>query len=184
MLSEVERYIYNLLDQVHKKDDLDQIFYDLSILADFFSYKTVNESFGDDFETRKQTVLTKVNNIQSDILKSFFVALIGDNNLFLFEPGHFKSFMVDFESIAKKIVFMSLTTSIELTPEDLHILSETLSKRMKCWVKVDQTVDETIIGGVIIKNDNYILDYSLKARLTNFASEWKKTLQVAKENNV
>ena len=52
---------------------------------------------------------------------------------------------------------------------------------MQCWVKVDVTVDKSLIGGAVIKNDNFILDYSLKTRLTNFSAEWKKSLDNTRE---
>jgi len=181
MPSDVENHVYCILDQIHKKEDLDQISYDISVLSEFFNYKNVNENLNEEYEAKKQLISKKVNIIQSSILRRYLQALIESDSMLFFEPGRFKLFVADFEEKSQKIQFIDLTTSVELTPEDIHNLSEKMSHRMQCWVKVDVTVDKTLIGGVVIKNDNFILDYSLKTRLANFSAEWKKSLDQTRE---
>jgi F-type H+-transporting ATPase subunit delta len=178
MSSEVQKYIDDTLSLVHKKDEFDQILFDLSNVADRIGYKSVADS-GDDPEKRKTLVKSVANNIGSEKLKEYFLSLLEKNELWLFEPGKFKLYCDEVENEANKIVYFRLTTAIELKNEDLAELSERLSKKMEKKIMVDLTVDRTLIGGAIIHKDNYILDFSIRSKLESLNTEWKKAIQKA-----
>ncbi len=55
-------------------------------------------------------------------------------------------------------------------------MSQKLSSKMKRNVLIDLQIDKSIIGGAIIKKDNYIFDFSLKTKLGKLSSEWKKAI--------
>ena len=181
MKIEISRYIEDILALADRKNDLDQILFDLNSIADHIGYKSVVDT-GDDPEKRKQVVENELEDIGSAELAEYFSNLLKKNEIALFEPGRFKNFVEEFESEIKKIVYFKMTTSIELKPKDLKEITDKLSKKVGRKVMIDQTIDKTIIGGAIIQKDNYILDFSVKSKLHDLGVEWKKSiLKASKE---
>jgi F-type H+-transporting ATPase subunit delta len=63
-------------------------------------------------------------------------------------------------------VFADVTTAVPLSNEQVTRLSEQLAKRLSAnEVVLNQSVDESILGGVIIHANNQILDGSLATKL-------------------
>lgn len=179
MMSEIEKYIKKILDLVFTKDDLDQILFDLTIFAEHIGYNSIVKSTTDEAEARRILVRSQLDNITSGILRNYLTELLEKDELWIFDPGHIKTFADNLNEIAAKTVFFNLTTAIQLKDEDLRALSEMMSKKMERKVVVHLTVDHNILGGAVIKKDNFILDYSLKTKMNNLASQWKKSIQKA-----
>jgi len=180
MMTEIEKQIWAIINMVMQKSDLDQIVFDINRLTEKISYKNVNENAGEDEEKLKAMVAAEIERLGSATLQSYFRTLLEQNNLWLFEPGHYKVFAEEFERISKEAVFFQITTAVELSDDDLRALSEKLSRKMERKVIVDAKLDEKIIGGAIIKKDNYILDYSINTKLTSLETRWKASIAKAK----
>lgn len=179
MMTEIEKYIAAILDLIYKKEDLEQISFDLSLFGDHIGYNSIVRSSGNELEKRKYLVESNLDVIESKVLLDYFKGLLSKGDLWIFEPSHFKMFCQEMESASKKTIYFNLTTAIELKDEDLRGLSQRLSKKMEKKVLVHLAVDKSIIGGAIIRKDNYILDYSLKTKLSSLAVQWKKSIQKA-----
>ncbi len=179
MTSEIEKYLKAILDLIYRKDELEQISFDLSIFSDKIGYNSVVKSSGDETDKRRILVESNLENIETDSLRNYFEELIKKGDLWLFDPGHFKTFSDEFAEISAKIVFFNLTAAIELNDEDTRNLTDKLSKKMERKVVIQLKVDKNILGGAIIKKDNFILDYSLKTRMNILTSQWKKSIQKA-----
>jgi F0F1-type ATP synthase delta subunit len=74
-----------------------------------------------------------------------------------------------------------LTTAVELEDEDLRQLCHDLTFRLGRKVLIDIKIDKGVLGGAVIKKDNYILDYSLATKLAKLSEEWKKSVQAMEE---
>jgi F-type H+-transporting ATPase subunit delta len=176
MRSEIGQYVNAVLNLVEKKEELDQIVFDLSTLGEKIGYKSVG-SGADDGEKRKMLIESEMDNLGSDLLKDYFQGLINHSDLWIFEPGKFKIFSEELGKAANKIIYFKLITAIELRREDLKLMATKISKKMERRVLIDLTVDKSIIGGAIIQKDGFILDFSIKTKLQALSNEWKKALQ-------
>lgn len=182
MKSDLSSYINDVLDLVEKKEELDQIVFDLSVLEDKIGYKSVG-SIREDSETenRKALIQMEMNNLGSELLKNYLLNLLEKSETWLFEPGRFKIFLEELKVAVNKIIYFRLITAVDLEKADLRKITLKLSKKMSRRVLIDLTLDKNILGGAIIQKDGYILDFSLKNKLQNLATQWKKTIQKAEE---
>ena len=58
-----------------------------------------------------------------------------------------------------------IVSAVPLKDEQVTVLSELLSRKLSKQVTVEQKVDPSIIGGLYIQVDGYILDTTIKTRL-------------------
>lgn len=177
MMSEIENYLQAIFDQVYDKSELDQMVYDINLLKDKLNYKSVSENGGENFEAKKQQINFGIESVESPKLKRHLINLLEQNNLWLFEPSHIKAFAEEFSARVLKTIFIQLTSAVKLSDEDFKGLADRLSSESQRKVLIEIRVDESLIGGAIIKKDNYILDYSIKTKLDNFSARWKESIQ-------
>ena len=57
------------------------------------------------------------------------------------------------------------TTAVELSPNDRDGLAGSLSKRLGREVRLTATVDPAIIGGLVLRFGDHVIDASLATRL-------------------
>ena len=179
MTAEIEKHINELLAMINNKNDLHQIIFDINILVDKISYVTVTGQGNGNHLA--ETVRRELDNLNSETLKEYFQSLLDNNDTWLFEPARYKSFAEEFEQIALKTDFLEITTAIELKPEDTRLMAEQISQRMDRRVIVDTKVNTSLIGGAIIKKDNYILDYSIETKMRNLSERWKASIAKSKK---
>ncbi|HBG81365.1 TPA: hypothetical protein DDW69_00835 [candidate division CPR2 bacterium] len=182
MQKTVDKHVNDVMEIIHSKDDLNEIVFSLHSFKELVDYKSVIKNGGDNLEKRKLLIASELKNISSKPLKEYFQSLIRANDMWIFEPGHFGDFEKSFKDLSEDVVLINLVAALEIKEKDLKKLTEDLSKKMEKKVVLDVTVDKTIIGGAIIKKDNFVLDFSLKNKLGQFGSEWKKS--VVKSGNV
>jgi F0F1-type ATP synthase delta subunit len=183
-MQEIEKYIYQILDEICKKSELDQVLFDVAEMEERLGYRTVFRGEGGDKAIdRKALVADEVKRISSKILKESFLPLLENEDLRLFEPGIFKIFAEELNQKAKAILFFHLTTAVDLDRQEILDLSSKISHRMGRWVKIDIMHDRSIIGGAMIKKDNYIFDFSLKTKLLKLGAEWKRSIERSKDDD-
>jgi len=59
-----------------------------------------------------------------------------------------------------------LTTSKKLENDKLKEIEKIISKKINCKVKLKKKVDPQIIGGIIIQIDSFMIDNSIKSKLS------------------
>lgn len=64
-----------------------------------------------------------------------------------------------------KVCVARVTSAKELTEEEKSKLTKALEKKMKCKVELECTVDEGIIGGLIVETDDAVIDGSVKRKI-------------------
>jgi F-type H+-transporting ATPase subunit delta len=98
-----------------------------------------------------------------------FVALLAENNRLLL----LVHIAVIFESLreeAEQVMTAEVTSARELTAEQEAKISEALKRRLGRDVTLNTTIDESLLGGAIIKAGDLIIDGSALNKLNRLAS--------------
>ena len=74
----------------------------------------------------------------------------------------------------KGIVTAEVASATELTDEQSGKLSETLKEKFGKDVKINATVDESLIGGLVVKVGSRMIDMSIAAKLANLQHAMKE----------
>ena len=181
MMHEIERYIAEIFNFITDKFELDQIIFDIGRLSEKFNYSIIAENNQSDPNFKKQQIRKEIEDIGSETLHDYLYTLTEEDDFWLFEPNHFANFKEQFEQAITKTDIFQLTVAIQLQNEDIKRMANELSQKMEKTVILDVRISNGLIGGAIIKKDNYILDYSLKTKLTNLSEHWKKSIQKANQ---
>lgn len=65
----------------------------------------------------------------------------------------------------EKTMNVELTSAFEVSDEDLERLAQALNKRLQKQVNLEAAVDKSLIGGVIIKAEDMVIDNSVLGKL-------------------
>lgn len=182
-MEEIENYILEVLDLAFKKSDFDQIIFDLTVLSDKINYSTVTDTESDGDGQKRELICAALNDISSEALTEYFQTLIDNDNLWLFDPSRFRLFVDGMNEIAKDSLHLDLTTAVPIRTSDIKRIASKLTEKMERKVLIDTKVDESVVGGAVIKKGNYIFDYSIRRKLDNFGQEWKTAIRKAMEAN-
>ena len=74
-----------------------------------------------------------------------------------------------FKANQEKSVDVEVLTAFPLEADTQQNLAQVLSKKLEREVKVDSTVDESLLGGVLIRADDLVIDGSVRGRLNKLA---------------
>ena len=103
----------------------------------------------------------------SDALPSHVLSFL----CLLCEKGHIKSLpgaVKEYDSLfkaANRIISAEVLSAVELTEQNKQKLNKKLEELYGCKVNMLCSVDKSLLGGVVVKVDDKILDSSLKHRL-------------------
>jgi len=116
-------------------------------------------------------------NVKKDILSKLFTGNLSVevlNFLFLLVDKHRENQLPLIEEVYRRIVEESLnevsvevTTAVPLSQESGRLLSEKLSSNWHKKIKILPVVNPAILGGVIIKMKDILIDGSLRHALSN-----------------
>ena len=115
---------------------------------------------------KKSAILEKVckANKAQKIFLGFVTTLTKHNKIVLIEKV-FSQFnkLID---IREGFTEVHLTTSTKLENEKSKQIEKMISQKINCKVKLRKKVDPQIIGGIIIQIDSYMIDNSIKSKLS------------------
>ena len=75
----------------------------------------------------------------------------------------------DFKAQLEKSVDVDIESAFELDKEQQDKLAQALSKKLERTVNVSSTVDTTLIGGVIIRAQDLVIDASVRGKIAKLA---------------
>ena len=108
----------------------------------------------------------------SDIMKSFLTLLFDKGRIgFLRDIA---SYYKDMADELKGVVKASVTSATELTEDAVNKIKESLSKKTGKTVVLNVEQDPSLIGGVVTKIGDLVLDGSVKTQLINMRETLKK----------
>lgn len=170
------RYALSLFEIANEDNILDVVCKDISQLseilkenAELYSVLSApNINLVDKIAIFEKVFKGKIN----DIAYNFIAVLIEKSRINLF--FEIKDEFINIYNQEKQIVEALVTTAIEIDEELSQKVLEKIKNLTKKDVKVTYLVDESIMGGVIIKYDNTLIDDSVRTRLENLNKKIKE----------
>lgn len=103
----------------------------------------------------------------SESVKNFFSLLSENRRLALLPEINtlFQGYRAEFD----RTLDVNLSTPYELTDEQQHKLAEALSQKLERKVTIETSLDKTLIGGVVIRTGDMVIDASVRGRLNKLA---------------
>ena len=116
-----------------------------------------------------QTLFLNVCGEQVDSKGQNFLKVMAENERLLVLPQVLEQFIAlkaDFD----QEVSVDVTSAVEVTAEQKTTLSAALEKRLARKVKLNCTVDASIVSGLIIQAGDMVIDGSIKGKLSRLAT--------------
>lgn len=97
-----------------------------------------------------------------------FVRIMAENDRFKALPAVAKLF-AELRAEYEKEIAVDVTSAVKLTKKQQTELAKTLEKRFSRKVKLNCTVDESIVSGLYIKADDTVIDGTVRGKLNRLA---------------
>ncbi|VXD02687.1 F0F1 ATP synthase subunit delta [Pseudomonas sp. 9Ag] len=146
----------------------------LSLAAVAVDVPQVTELLKNPRLTSESKVQTLVQLFGSDIDEAFrnFVSTLGDNDRLDVLPT-VRELFEELKAEAEKTLDVEVQTAFELTSVQLQTLAAALSKRLDRTVNPQQVVNPALIGGVVIRAGDVVVDGSVRGKLSQLAESLK-----------
>jgi F-type H+-transporting ATPase subunit delta len=99
-----------------------------------------------------------------------FVRVLAENHRLLLLPeiaAHYEELRSD----AENTIDVEVVSAVALDSTQADKLSQALSTRLKRKVRMQNSVDATLLGGAVVRAGDLVIDGSLKGRLQRLATE-------------
>jgi F-type H+-transporting ATPase subunit delta len=93
-----------------------------------------------------------------------FVQLLADNGRLLLLPqiaAQYAALRADVENTVE----VTVTSALPLTAEQGAKLTDALTRRLRRTVRLNTTVDPSLIGGAVVRAGDFVVDGSLRGRI-------------------
>jgi F-type H+-transporting ATPase subunit delta len=97
-----------------------------------------------------------------------FIRVLADNRRLPLLPQVHALFLA-LKAQQEKAVDLQLTSAFEIAPEQAERLARAMGEKLERQVRVATTVDASLIGGVIIRTEDLVIDGSVRGRLAKLS---------------
>lgn len=149
---------------------LDQWVNMLSLSAAVIADSAVAQVLGSPALTSEQKAATLVAILEGEIdaAGQNFIGLLAENGRLALLPEITVQFK-KLKTAQEASIEVGLTTAFELADEQQQKLAQALSAKLGRDVIITSVVDKSILGGVVIRTDDLVIDGSVRARLAKLA---------------
>lgn len=153
-----------------EQGSLDQWANMLSVSAAVVADATVVQVLGTPALTAEQKAATLIALLEDELDQAGknFISLLADNGRLALLPEIAEQFR-KLKAAQEASIEVDLTTAYELADEQQQKLAQALSTKLGREVAVTAQVDKSILGGVIVRTDDLVIDGSVRARLAKLA---------------
>ncbi len=146
----------------------------LSLAAIAIEVPEVSALLGDPRLTSESKVQDLVRLLGDDTDEAFrnFVRSLGENDRLSILPT-VSELYEDIKAQAEKTLEAEVETAFELSNAQLQTLAAALSKRLDRTVNLQQAVNPALIGGVVIRAGDVVVDGSVRGKLSQLAESLK-----------
>ena len=163
-------YAKAVYDTAHETGTLDLWSDALANLANVVSDSQMSKLLDDpeSGKNQKGELIIKVLGDKLNEQQQNLVKLMAENGRLKLMPDVLEQFEVA-RAKAENKVEAEVISAFKLSAEQTSELVNTLKKKLGCEVTLTTTIDESLIGGVIIKAGDTIIDASMKSQLDSLA---------------
>jgi len=167
------RYSKAIFESAKEKNLLDKIYEDFQLIKTSIK---ANENFYSVFTSPvvkskdKKDVLKNVFSNSINELSMRFLLMLIENK----REAYISDIIRDFSSFYrehKNIKEVVLTTAIDIDKSISQQFANDVEEKLNCDVEIVTNVKPEIIGGVVVRIDNLLLDMSVETQLRNIKSE-------------
>ena len=97
-----------------------------------------------------------------------FVKVLAENNRLLVLPEISKLFD-RFKAEQQKSVDIDVTSAFKMTKEQQTKLAQALGKKLEREVNISSSIDKSLIGGLLIKTEDLVIDGSIRGKLAKLS---------------
>jgi F-type H+-transporting ATPase subunit delta len=175
-------YAKSLLELAEEKGKLEEVNKDMSLFVDVakaniqFQHMLKNPIINHD---KKQAVLDTIfKGRVSDMTLAMFRIIVHKNReAFLYDIA--KEFKNQYK-VFKGISSAEVTTTYPLSQDQKNVFVSMVAKKEGKKVELSEKVDESIIGGFVLKVGDMQIDESIKAKLHRLESKFKDNSYISK----
>lgn len=153
-----------------EKGNLDQWSEMLATAGAVAQHETMQLVLGNPAMTSEQKAkaMISVCEEQMDDSSKNFVSLLAENQRLALLPEIATQFE-QLKASQQKSVDVNVTTAFDLGEQQQQKLTQALSSKLGREVSLTAEVDKSIIGGVIVRTEDLVIDGSIRARLAKLA---------------
>jgi F-type H+-transporting ATPase subunit delta len=116
------------------------------------------------------SLITDVAGDKLDAAMQNFVRVLAENHRLLLLPEIAAHYEV-LRSAVENTIDVEVVSAVPLDAAQADKLEKALSKRLKRRVRMQNSVDSTLLGGAMVRAGDLVIDGSLKGRLQRLATE-------------
>jgi F-type H+-transporting ATPase subunit delta len=152
------------------KGNLDQWSEMLTTAAAVSQHETMDLVLGNPGLTSEQKAqaMISVCEEQMDDSAQNFIVLLAENQRLALLPKISEQFE-QLKASQQKSVDVNVTTAFDLGEQQQQKLTQALSSKLGREVSLTTEIDKSIIGGVIVRTEDMVIDGSIRARLAKLA---------------
>lgn len=172
MTNEVAKeYAIALFDIALEKNILDKITEELIILTEIINEDnniTKLLSHPQLSKVEKKEIVKKIFNSVNQTLLNFIYVIV-DNNRFV-DINDIKREFINLYNEYLNILEVEAITAIPITDTQVSLLEKKLAQKYRRKINIKNIIDTSIIGGMVLKINNQIIDYTIKTQLQSLKS--------------
>ncbi|MCG3170714.1 MAG: ATP synthase subunit delta [Pseudomonadales bacterium] len=97
-----------------------------------------------------------------------FVRVLAENKRLPLLPQVHELFLA-FKAAQERSVDLEVTSAFDIAPEQAERLADAIGRKLRRTVRVSTTVDKALIGGVVIRTADLVIDGSVRGRLAKLS---------------
>ena len=168
-----DTYARSLLDLARESRIVDTVAADLEVVASLLKQQPDLEAFlGSPYfaEQTKREVIRRALAGKLDRMTVNFLSVLIDHNRGALLPQILERFRQLYRAY-QGYESVSVTVARGLGPEQVEKLARDLAEAMQAKIDLEVRVDPAILGGIIIRHGDQMLDNSIRGRLTRTVSQ-------------
>ncbi len=169
----MEQSLYKTISSaIYKKSTLEQVLLNLEhILGKLEGIRKVT----------KDKVLEVIASEATNPMLKEILLIQANDNLGAFSSKELKVLVNKIQDMTNTYKMVNVSIAIPLTEPDIKELADKIEKKLNKKVILNIKIDPGLIGGIVIKEDKYIFDASLRNHLKSYENEWIKSLKRTKK---
>lgn len=98
-----------------------------------------------------------------------FLLILAENKRLALLPAISELFSLHRADL-ERTVKINISTAFEMTAEQQQKMIDALSRKLERKVELESSVDQTLIGGVVVRTGDLVIDASVRGKLARMAS--------------